>query len=374
MACCTLEFVCCTHGAIASIPCKPDLRQIRFEVQSTQIKDQFLRKEVSDFVQECFIPARTYLKNFGSIRNLGEAEAQDLAWIGSQILLENPNLYPRIQAKAPNPFFPCNPTRDSTLARNLGGGFPYCNVWWQDGTNGLRARLLGQIEPSTWDKISAWATTSGEKDYDDKILRGLISVQNIKTQNKGVSYGSGRAYTIEENDASMLNLWNGALGSLGAAVGNAATGPIFDVMKQALPYIQALILFALTISMPLVIVFSGYSVKAMMAITFGWFSVFFLSFIWEIAYWLDTSIYSALYGNSILDSFKNVDDGFIMNFILNSMYLVMPTLWISFLSWAGIKAGDGLSRAINGAGNNAQQGTDDGISAVKPKIKKYGVY
>lgn len=354
-----------THGSIASIPCKPDLRQIRFEVQSTQIKDQFLRKEVSDFVQECFIPARTYLKNFGSIRNLGEAEAQDLAWIGSQILLENPNLYPRIQAKTPNPFFPWNPTRDSTLPRNLGGGFPYCNVWWQDGTNGLRARLLGQIEPSTWDKISAWATTSGEKDYDDKILRGLISVQNIKTQNKGVSYGSGRAYAIEGNDASMSNLWNGALGSLGAAVGNAATGPIFDVMKQALPYIQALILFALTISMPFVIVFSGYSVKAMMAMTFGWFSVFFLSFIWEIAYWLDTSIYSALYGNSILDSFKNVDDGFIMNFILNSMYLVMPALWISFLSWAGIKAGEGLNSAIGNSGKAAQQGTKDGISTTK---------
>lgn len=358
-----------THGAIAGIPCKPDLRQIRFEVQSTQIKDQFLRKEVSDFVQECFIPARTYLKNFGTIRNLGDAEAQDLAWIGSQILLENPNLYPRIQAKTPNPFFPWDPTRDATLPRNLGGGFPKCDTWWKDGSNGLRARLLGQIEASTWDKISAWATTTGERDYDDKILRGLISVQNIKTNHQGVGYGSGRAYTIEGNDAAMSNLWNGALGSLGAAVGNAASGPVFDVMKQALPYVQALILFALAISMPLVIVFSGYSMKAMMAMTFGWFSVFFLSFIWEITYWLDTSIYSALYGNNILDSFRNVDDGFIMNFILNAMYLVLPALWVAFLSWAGIKAGVGLDQAINNSGKTAQKGTGDGLSTTKSVAK-----
>ncbi|HHW7520561.1 TPA: conjugal transfer protein TraG N-terminal domain-containing protein [Mannheimia haemolytica] len=351
-----------THGAIASIPCKPDLRQIRFEVQSTQIKDQFLRKEVSDFVQECFIPARTYLKNFGSIRNLGEAEAQDLAWIGSQILLGNPNLYPRIQAKTPNPFFPWNPTRDSTLPRNLGGGFPYCNVWWQDGTNGLRARLLGQIESSTWDKISAWATTSGEKDYDDKILRGMLAFQDIKAENRTEKrYDAVRTMWVDRLDFSLFSsAYKATVGTGGKMLGNVLTGPAFDVLKQSLPYVQALILFALTISMPFVIVFSGYSVKAMMAMTFGWFSVFFLSFIWEIAYWLDTSIYTALYGDDLSDSIMQMGEGFTLNLVLNTMYLVMPALWIGFLGWAGIKAGAGLDQAISGGSKNAKDSTRQG--------------
>ncbi|GAB1671115.1 hypothetical protein Mh1962_19260 [Mannheimia haemolytica] len=150
---------------------------------------------------------------------------------------------------------------------------------------------------------------------------------------------------------------------MGAKIfGNALTGPAFDVLKQSLPYIQALILFALTLSMPFVMVFSGYSVKAMMAMTFGWFSVFFLSFIWEIAYWLDTSIYTVLYGDDLLDSIMQSGEGFTINLVLNTMYLVMPALWIGFLGWAGIKAGSGIDGAISGGSKNVQQSTKQGQS------------
>ncbi len=353
-----------THGSIASIPCKPDLRQIRFEVQNTQIKDQFLRKEVSDFVQECFIPARTYLKNFGQIRNLDDASAQDLAWIGSRILLDNPHLYPKIRAKTPNPFFPWDPNRDATLPSGLGGGFPYCNVWWQDGTNGLRARLLGQIEPSTWQKIKAAAdSTIGNSNYDDAVLRGMLAFQDIKSDNKiGKRYDSFRTMQVDGVDSTVGDLYKGVVGTGAKIFGNALTGPAFDVLKQSLPYIQALILFALTLSMPFVMVFSGYSAKAMMAMTFGWFSVFFLSFIWEIAYWLDTSIYTALYGDDLLDSIMQSGEGFTINLVLNTMYLVMPALWIGFLGWAGIKAGVGIDHAISGGSKNVQQSTKQGQS------------
>ncbi|HGO5848596.1 TPA: conjugal transfer protein TraG N-terminal domain-containing protein [Mannheimia haemolytica] len=355
-----------THGSIASIPCKPDLRQIRFEVQNTQIKDQFLRKEVSDFVQECFIPARTYLKNFGQIRNLDDASAQDLAWIGSRILLDNPHLYPKIRAKTPNPFFPWDPNRDATLPSGLGGGFPYCNVWWQDGTNGLRARLLGQIELSTWQKIKAAAdSTIGNSNYDDAVLRGMLAFQDIKSDNKiGKRYDSFRTMQVDGVDSTVGDLYKGVVGTGAKIFGNALTGPAFDVLKQSLPYIQALILFALTLSMPFVMVFSGYSVKAMMAMTFGWFSVFFLSFIWEIAYWLDTSIYTALYGDDLLDSIMQSGEGFTINLVLNTMYLVMPALWIGFLGWAGIKAGSGIDGAISGGSKNVQQSTQKSTDKV----------
>ncbi|GAB1671126.1 conjugal transfer protein TraG N-terminal domain-containing protein [Mannheimia haemolytica] len=359
-----------THGSIASIPCKPDLRQIRFEVQNTQIKDQFLRKEVSDFVQECFIPARTYLKNFGQIRNLDDASAQDLAWIGSRILLDNPHLYPKIRAKTPNPFFPWDPNRDATLPSGLGGGFPYCNVWWQDGTNGLRARLLGQIELSTWQKIKAAAdSTIGNSNYDDAVLRGMLAFQDIKSDNKiGKRYDSFRTMQVDGVDSTVGDLYKGVVGTGAKIFGNALTGPAFDVLKQSLPYIQALILFALTLSMPFVMVFSGYSVKAMMAMTFGWFSVFFLSFIWEIAYWLDTSIYTVLYGDDLLDSIMQSGEGFTINLVLNTMYLVMPALWIGFLGWAGIKAGSGIDGAISGGSSNAQKSTQNVTNKTSSKI------
>lgn len=47
----------------------------------------------------------------------------------------------------------------------------------------------------------------------------------------------------------------------------------------------------------------------------------------------------------------------------------MPALWISFLSWAGIKAGVGLDQAINNSGKATQKGTSDGISTTKSVAK-----
>lgn len=367
-----------THGAIAGIPCKPDLRQIRFEVQSTQIKDQFLRQEVSNFVQECFLPARAYFKNFGQVRNLDDAVAQDLSWIGSTILLENPNLYPRIQAKTPNPFFPWDATRDAVKPSGLGGGFPYCNIWWSDGTNGLRARLLGQIEPGTWAKIRS--VFQSQQGYEDSILKGLLKMQNIRT-GSNVSYASDRA---AQNSGywSFSNLFKAGIAGLGGTVGNAITAPAFDSVKQSLPYIQSLILFAISICMPIIIVFSGYSVKAMMTVTFSWFAVFFLSFWWEIAFWLDTSLYETLYGftsdKSQLVKIDNVDEflieaggvpqEYLLNIITNVMYLVLPGLWIAFLGWSGWRAGTGVDGALKNSNTNTQDTTQRGQEKTGGKL------
>lgn len=170
---------------------------------------------------------------------------------------------------------------------------------------------------------------------------------------------------MEGGGASMSNLWNAGAGAVGKVIGNALTGPAFDVLKQSLPYVQSLILFVLSVCMPLILVVSGYNLKAVTAMTFGWFSVFFLSFIWEIAYWLDSSIYSALYGDSVIDSLNNMDEGFTLNLVLNTMYIVMPALWIGFLGWAGIKAGAGLDSAINSGTKNAQQSTQQSINKIK---------
>ena len=50
-------------------------------------------------------------------------------------------------------------------------------------------------------------------------------------------------------------------------------------------------------------------------------------------------------------------EGFTINLVLNTMYLVMPALWIGFLGWAGIKAGTGIDGAISGGSSNAQKST-----------------
>jgi hypothetical protein len=48
-----------TSAAVAVLPCKPDLRQLRFEVQHTRIADPALAQELQDFVNDCYGPSRT---------------------------------------------------------------------------------------------------------------------------------------------------------------------------------------------------------------------------------------------------------------------------------------------------------------------------
>jgi hypothetical protein len=38
-----------------------------------------------------------------------------------------------------------------------GGGYPTCRQWWADGGNGLRARLLGQVDPKPAESLAGWA-------------------------------------------------------------------------------------------------------------------------------------------------------------------------------------------------------------------------
>ncbi|MEA3785698.1 MULTISPECIES: conjugal transfer protein TraG N-terminal domain-containing protein [Enterobacter] len=51
-----------TTTATATLPCKPDLRQLRFDIQRTRISNQLLSQELLYFAHECFAPSRVRLK------------------------------------------------------------------------------------------------------------------------------------------------------------------------------------------------------------------------------------------------------------------------------------------------------------------------
>ncbi|TRC31378.1 conjugal transfer protein TraG, partial [Mannheimia haemolytica] len=74
-----------THALTASIPCKPDLRQVRFEVQHEKINNPALLTEVRLFVQQCYVPARQKIQS--SQLSLTPAQVRETSWLGGRILL-----------------------------------------------------------------------------------------------------------------------------------------------------------------------------------------------------------------------------------------------------------------------------------------------
>ncbi|MDP8189063.1 conjugal transfer protein TraG N-terminal domain-containing protein [Pasteurella skyensis] len=343
-----------THGAIALLPCKPDLRQIRFEVQNTQITNPALRQEINDFVKQCFVPARTKFKRYQDQFNVNEALARDIDWIGSSVFLNTGGLYDSFYAQNANPYFPYNPTRDIGRPSGLGGGFPSCKEWWSTNRVGLKARVMSQIEPSTLTKIQKIWTDS--RVYEDGIIRQLVSPQNIANSEGSRYRGYNDGIIGSESFTSII-------GSMGASVGQMFTAPAFDIVRQSLPMIQGFTSLAIIIGLPIIMVMSGYSITAMVTVGVIQISVFFLSFWWELARWFDWWFLKSIEDDGYdWGLFFIGSDDVVLKIVINIMFLVLPTLWFLIMGWAGFKGGDAIGKFIDKSGDKnqriAQKGQD----------------
>ncbi|MFZ7230571.1 conjugal transfer protein TraG N-terminal domain-containing protein [Avibacterium avium] len=327
------------HGAVSTIPCKPDLRQIRFEVQHEKINNPALLTEVRQFVQQCYLPARR--KVLDSQVEMNAAQAREVSWLGGKILLINSELYPRYRAMQPMQRWPYDNIRDQGLPNKGEGGFPHCDEWWADSGIGLRDLLLSDMKQNLSAKLSGLFTSVNV--HDEDLLRTLVRPENINISRGRVyeGYGGNLEPTITNSITSTVS-------SVGVAVGSFAAYPGFDAMRNSLPMIQALLIMAVIIVMPIVIIFSGYSLKAIVTLIFVQFALVTTSFWWELARWLDSNLLELLYsspGHSAYDSWmtssfmQNDRDDIILNFVLGIMFLILPGVWITAMSWAGFNVG-----------------------------------
>lgn len=372
-----------THGAIAAIPCKADLRQVRFDVQNTQITDPFLRTEVANFANECFIPTRAKINRwaYSNRGKLDREQANDIEWIGSTIFVHTKGLYDSFFTKTPNAYFPYQESRDSGRASHLGGGFPSCKEWWlgsDNKENGLRTRLLSEIDTGLMNQVSKlFNKLFGKPDgYENDLLRTVLNVQDIIVGNNKVYADYGRLKTDDMtykgvNFDDVKSIFN----YMGTTVGGILVAPVFDTFKQALPMIQSYLVMAIVLSMPLIIVFSGYSIKAVMTASSALFALYFLSFWWELARWMDGSLYEALYLSSTHSLsgayfFLNEKSDGVLGLVSMTLYLILPTFWFALMSWAGWSLGHGVGQALGQSARDAGNTTKSGSDFVTNKVTK----
>lgn len=354
------------HGAVSIIPCQFDLRQLRFEVQQEKIHDPALLTEVRQFVQQCYLPSRRKLQERQV--SLTPYQAKDTSWLGSKIMLSNSELYPRYRAMQPMQRWEYNANRDEGLPNTGGGGFPRCDQWWNDESIGLKDMLLSDMRQSLSTKLSETFMLDSSK--DEALLRTLLRPENIAISRGKVYDGYGGNL-----DSTLFNKASSIVSSIGVAVGSFAAYPGFDAMRNALPMIHALLIMMVIISVPIVIVLSGYSLKTIVTLIFVQFALVTTPFWWELARWLDSFLYSILYNldglqtESLGDFFQNDSDNMIMSFVLGAMFLLLPTAWIGAMSWAGVNLGTLAQHFIKGSEKTQQSGASgtDVVTSVAGK-------
>jgi hypothetical protein len=362
-----------TGASVAAIPCGTDLRQMRMEVDATRIDDPVLAQEVSDFTHDCYGPARARL--FMNRPDLDEEQMYDVTWIGSRFFLDTAGYYDTYRAKTPREGWPYDSGRDAGLAEvPSGAGYPTCNQWWSDGTNGLRARLLGQVDPSLLTRIGGWAGFLSQDQVNDSVIRAIASPRQQKL-NRGAIY-SDYGGQIE---MTVPNVATRAVSDVGLAIGSIAFFPAMDAMRQALPMVLALLKMALVICIPLVLVIGTYDLKTVVTISIVQFALFFVDFWFQLARWIDSTILDALYGwgwgwsrpHTNFDPLIGLNNAFgdmIVSFVMAMMFLVLPAFWMTALTWAGIRAGsiaNSFSEGGKGAANAGGKGTTAATNAMK---------
>ncbi|WP_432675082.1 conjugal transfer protein TraG N-terminal domain-containing protein [Delftia sp. 11MD] len=363
-----------TGASVAAIPCGTDLRQMRMEIDATRIDDPVLAQEVADFSRDCYGPARAKL--FMQRPQLDEQQMHDVTWIGSRFFTDTNGYYDTYRSSTPREDWPYDSTRDAGLAQVAsGGGYPTCRQWWSDGSNGLRARLLGQVDPSLLSRLAGWAGFLSRAEVDDSVIRAIASPRQQKLNQGSVytDYGG-------QIDKTLPNIVTRATGDVGMAVGAIAAFPAMDVVRQSLPMVLALLKMALVICIPLVLVVGTYDLKTVVTVSVVQFALFFVDFWFQLARWIDSTILDALYGwgfgwnrpHTNFDPLVGLNNAFgdmLLMFVAGTMFLVLPGFWLASLTWVGIRAGHAIQGLSDGSKSAGQAGGKGAGALTGGKLK-----
>ncbi|KSQ24968.1 conjugal transfer protein TraG [Pseudomonas aeruginosa] len=359
-----------TSAAVAAIPCGTDLRQIRIEIDSTRIDDPVLAQEIADFTHDCYGPARAKL--FMNRPTLSDEQMYDVTWIGSRFFLDTADYYNTYRSRTPRDGWPYDSTRDAGLAEvPSGAGYPTCTQWWTD-SNGLRGRLLAQVDPSLLTLIGGWAGFLSQDEVNDSVIRAISSPRQ-QNLNQGAVY-SDYGGQIE---MTVPNVATRAVSDVGLAIGSIAFFPAMDAMRQALPMVLAMLKLALVICIPIVLVLGTYDLKTLVIVTVVQFALFFVEFWLQLARWVDSTVLDALYGwgwgwnrpHMNFDPLMGLNNAFgdmIVSFVMAMMFLVLPAFWMTALTWAGVRVGSIASSFSEGSKGAANAG-GQGASAIRKK-------
>ncbi|ENN6627303.1 conjugal transfer protein TraG N-terminal domain-containing protein, partial [Escherichia coli] len=155
-----------TQAAVASIPCRPDLRQLRFEIQRTFIENRALADELQDFTNDCYSLALYMWKQRDQGQSKDKKVLDDISWIGSATFMQGD--YGTLQSKMPRAAFPWNTARDSGRPDTGRGGYPTCREWWSDSSVGLKKRVMEEVSDHYWLRLSAAMKMIGSSQVDYK--------------------------------------------------------------------------------------------------------------------------------------------------------------------------------------------------------------
>lgn len=340
-----------TSANTVQLGCTPKLREMVETVHLSKISDPNVRQQAKDFMQQCFVPARSqYLraqKNMSSsdfqstygqyIDKYGQADTE---WLGSHTFQAVSGYYDTLHAQQAVTGFAYNPDSDWDEAQNgenPAWGKPTCQEWWQDKNNGLAKQILAQL-PKIWtwqynnflDKDGTNADDAIKTLLDNSSRVGFDGANSMVT-------GHGYSHVAE----AVGSEWN-----------QLTEYPKIYAIEQAMPIVRALLLMVIYAFLPFVLVFSGYKIKTVITASFIIFSLIYWSFLWHLIQFVDQALIKALYSNWFHEQSPQAT---MADFIIGAMMIMLPLFWFSLMGAFGV----GSAALISGAFNSLMKPGED---------------
>lgn len=350
-----------TNAAVAAVPCQADLRVVAARVENSSVKDPELRRQMQLFVQDCWIPSRAqFFVNHDSVP--AEYPPDDIDWPGSRYFLDTEGYYTHSnlnlarRASEQIPGFPYDAARDSEYPSPTDWGQPQCGEWWTNETSGIRRRLIDQIDAIPRESMVTVVTSledvTVEEVYDAQIRKLFLSDGSL-------SQPIVRDTGAVQPQAGFLTKTISGLGLYTEALKLQAT---LYALRQAAPMGQSLILMAIYLMIPFVLVLSGFSLESVLTASIAIFALKFLTALWAVATWLDTTMIQSLeipWWKQFFDESATVNNR-IADMLTGLMFVGLPLIWFTVLGWAGIsalsgvgKASEQLTQSVGSAAGNA---------------------
>ena len=375
----------------AAIPCTGDVVRLTMTLGNDTVEDPLLLRELADFTVDCHRAAVSRLHNGGSAGSTEEAR-RHMDYLGSPFFVDTGGYYDVLYSRRDRPAFARVDARDTGLE----GAHPTCREWWRDGANGLRARLLAEIDQATRAALvyDANAVFRGENpgasvaELEDMLLRKYLAHRSGERIGvSSVSYEPG----VAENYRMGSSTHHGALGgaihatadviddvlSMGAAglgmvlqgPGNIAAGV---AIREGMPIFLALLLMVFVAVLPFLMVFSRYDVSVLVTLTLVFFGLQFFHLLWGMAFWVDNHLHEALTGPAGAPR-ANPIQGLVSLWVQRFLYIVFPMVWLAAIGWVGVKAESamgGIAKLADSSAGAARSGGDTAVGAAKAAATK----
>lgn len=350
-----------------------ELRMVEEIARTAAIEDPKLLASIQRFYSECFIPARSqYLrtpKSSLSASGLALIDQRntdygptDVDWMGSQLFRTEPGYYSAMRSYNPVPGWAIDFSRDTDYIQtpapegtpehgyvNPDWGRPTCKQWWEDGSQGIRQAMINHS--STWRVLATKATQFLSSDDKAKDAAAKLAVTQAAPQ-----YVSPDAFFGAQHGAGTVAMRT--VGGVVSAVGTGMMALVTNItvvpLHNGLLMMQAMVLMALYMFLPMVTFLSGYDLKTMFLGALAIFTVKFWSVMWYIVNWIDGHMMEAMYPSGSFDvdflvqMLQNSNKGMLLKILLISMYVGMPMIWTGLMAMIGHKSIgqiDSLTRA-----------------------------